>query len=323
MFRKNSSTISAYFPFASLLGNRLFASASFAFALFGAKLCFTLAVSSLIQIIRLLKRGRIPRFLFEIKMQNKEWYLRRFGPSPNLDKYIGWYKEALYQQTQILTGFLNPHELALLKAVLGNEVPLISSGGFANSEKQRAIINPQGSIDFRLALLQFDYNQRFNQLTHSQILGVLTHLGVELDTFGDIVTDGNGCWQVIVQKELAAFFCQQIQRVGRASVKVQLVSWQDLVDQSDDHLEASAVANSLRLDAVLAKIGKQSRKEVQTAITAGEVQVDFMLPQRLETAVEPGQIISWRHFGRIKLLSAQPTRKGRYRLEYYLWASHH
>lgn len=256
-------------------------------------------------------------------MQNKEWYLRRFGPTPNLDKFIGWYKEALYQQKQILTGFLNPHDLALLKAILGHELTVISSGGFAGSEKQRAIINPQGQADFKLALLQFDYNQRFNRLTHSQILGVLTHLGVELDTFGDIVTDGKGCWQLVVQQELASFFCQQIQRVGRASVKVQTASWSNLVEQKDDHLTADAVAGSLRLDAVLAKIGKQSRKAAQAAIAAGDVQVDFMLPQHPEQTVEPGQVISWRHFGRIKLIAVHPTRKGRYRLEYYLWASHH
>lgn len=256
-------------------------------------------------------------------MQNKEWYLRRFGQTANLDKFIGWYKAALYQQTQILTGFLNPHDLALLKAVLGNELPLISSGGYASSEKQRAIINPTGKVDFKLSLLQFDYNQRFNQLTHSQILGVLTHLGVELSTFGDIVTDGQGRWQVVVQAELAGFFCQQIQRVGRTAVKVKTVPWSKLVELSDGHVQAAAVSSSLRLDAVLAKIGRQSRKETQTAIATGDVQVNFMLPQHFEKQVAPGQIISWRHFGRVKIKAIQPTRKGRYRVTYFLWASHH
>lgn len=256
-------------------------------------------------------------------MQNKEWYLHRFGPSPSLDKFIGWYKEAMYQQTTILTGFLNPHDLALLTAILGREIPLIANGGYPDSEKKRAIINPQGRADFKLALLEFDYNQQFNQLTHSQILGVLTHLGVELSTFGDIVTDGQGRWQVIVEAELTDFFCQQIQRVGRTSVKLRLAAWADLVEIKDDHLENSTVSSSLRLDAVLAKIGHQSRKDVQTAIAAGEIQVNFMLPQHIERPIEPGQIISLRHFGRIKLQAISPTRKGRYRIDYYLWSSRH
>lgn len=255
-------------------------------------------------------------------MENKAWFVRRFGSVANLDKFIGWYKRALYQQGSILTGFLNPHDLALLKAVLGREIPWLASGGYPDSEKQRVLINPQGQANFKLSLLSVGYNARFNHLTHSQILGVLTHLGVQLSTFGDILTDGQGRWQIIVEAELADFFCQQIKRVGRTSVKVKIAPWAEMVVPADDHATRQVVAASLRLDGVLAKIGRQSRRLVKQALAAGEVQVDFMLPQRAEEAVAAGQTISWRHFGRIKIEKIAATRKGRYRIDYFLWSSH-
>lgn len=255
-------------------------------------------------------------------MENKAWFVRRFGSAANLNKFIGWYKRALYQQESILTGFLNPHDLALLKAVLGQEIPLLTNGGYPASEKRRALLNPHGQADFKLSLLALDYNAHFSHLTHSQILGVLTHLGVKLSTFGDILTDGQGHWQVVVEKELGDFFAQQIKRVGRTSVQARLVPWTELIAPVDDHATGRVVTASLRLDGVLAKIGHQSRRLVKQALAAEEVQVDFMLPQRAEEAIAAGQTISWRHFGRIKIEKIAATRKGRYRIDYFLWSSH-
>ncbi|MDK6914153.1 YlmH/Sll1252 family protein, partial [Escherichia coli] len=72
----------------------------------------------------------------------------------------------------------------------------------------------------KVTLLEIDYPQKWSELTHSQILGVLTHLGIELDTFGDIINDENGKWQFFVKTELKDYFIEQVTRVGRTKVKL-------------------------------------------------------------------------------------------------------
>ena len=60
---------------------------------------------------------------------------------------------------------------------------------FSNAEKKRLLlcdwIQAYEPSMFKITLLKL-YPHKWAKLTHSQILGVLTHLGIKLDTFGDI-----------------------------------------------------------------------------------------------------------------------------------------
>ena len=61
---------------------------------------------------------------------------------------------------------------------------------------------------FKITLFEIAYPHKWAKLTHSQILGVLTHLGIKLDTFGDIINDENGTWQFFVKTELKNYFLE-------------------------------------------------------------------------------------------------------------------
>ena len=66
-----------------------------------------------------------------------------------------------------------------------------------------AVISYDGSAfkGYQIQPYEIDYPQKFIQINHSAVLGTLANSGIDTDTFGDIITDGNGEWQFFAKKE--------------------------------------------------------------------------------------------------------------------------
>ena len=83
-----------------------------------------------------------------------------------------------------LTDFLNPRQVDIAKSVIGNRgLHYFVSSDYYPAEYARLIVAPDyyefNPEDFELTLLEVNYNSKFNQLTHSQIMGTLLHkLGI-------------------------------------------------------------------------------------------------------------------------------------------------
>jgi RNA-binding protein YlmH len=258
-------------------------------------------------------------------MHSIKWYQEQFGALPGFDEVFNEAKTFLGQQRPVLTDFLQTSQLAVLKQMCPGQVR--SFGGYSTSEKQRAFITPDyfdpKAADFNVALFEIDYPRRFARLSHSQILGSLANSGVETSTFGDIVTDGAGQWQFFAEKELTAFFTQQITRIGKAAVKVRSVPLAQLLPVFDDSQSFELVVASLRLDALVGKLTGLPRSRAKAMISQGLVQVNFLPSTRPDAQAELGSTLSIRHYGRWQLQSVQATRKGRLRIAGRAWLSHH
>lgn len=258
-------------------------------------------------------------------MRTLKWYQEQYGSLPGFEAVFNEIKTFTGQARPVLTNFLRPSQLALLKKICGDRVTTF--GGFPGSEKKRAFLTPAyfepQPGDFNVALVAISYPQRFTKLTHSQILGSLANSGVQTDTFGDIVTDGAGHWQFFGKKELTAFFTGQLTRIGHAAVKVQAVPLQQLLAISDDSREFEQVVASLRLDALVSKLAGLPRADAKGMIQQGLVQVDFLPALRPDEQVESTSTLSIRHHGRWQLQAVKPTRKGRLRIGGRAWLSQH
>ena len=245
---------------------------------------------------------------------------------PTVDRFVGLFNRVYFQNRPYLTDFLNPREYIIWKTICGTTLSYNRFGGYPSSEKNRLLINGKpDSLNrvFQIVCFELEYSQRFNRLTHQQILGTLMHLGVDTSTFGDLITDGAGRWQFFVKKDLAPFFNLQMTRVGHMTVKLKTVSFHDVLNPIDNSQLVKVHCSSLRLDAIISAVSKMSRHQVDQALEHGFVQQNFHVVTKADMAVVIQDVLSLRHFGRFQLLEVMPAKKGKYWLKLKLWASHH
>lgn len=242
---------------------------------------------------------------------------------PTIDQFVGLFNRLLFTGQAFLTDFLDPRQRQIMETIAGGEAIVQAFGGYEEAEKCRLYISLEWENlrpdDYQVQLFEIEYAQKFASLRHSQILGSLANSGVKTDTFGDIITDGQGRWQFFAEKELAGFFASQIDRMGPVKVRLEEKPLKDRLEAEDNSEIITAVASSMRLDAVLAALSNKSRSQVKEALAAGEVRLNWHEEEKGESPLKVGDILSLRRFGRVKLLSVQPSKKGRLRVEGQFW----
>ncbi len=226
---------------------------------------------------------------------------------PFIDKGLEWLKQVEEEYRPILTPFINPHQVFILKT-LGNNRGLatFSSADFVPTEYARVILAPDYFIptldDFEMTLLEIKYPNKFQQLTHSKILGtVLNRLGIDRKLFGDILVSDQRA-QIIVNQHFATLFQDGIQKVSKLPVVLEECSFEDMIVSKNDYLEKEVLIPSFRLDAFLSSVLKISRSQATELVEKKLVQVNYHIVEKLDYHVKLGDLISVRRFGRIILL---------------------
>ena len=240
-----------------------------------------------------------------------------------VDRMNGLINDVIYKHQKVLTEFLDPGERDILKKLAGNEVCLQSFGGYLNAEKKRVVITEDwatGSpLSYQISLFEIEYPQKFVSLTHSDVLGSIANAGIETSTFGDIITDGNGRWQFFGKSELTDFFQYEITHIGHTKVKLRPISSEKILAVEDESKHLTVIASSLRLDAVLAAIAKQSRSQIKDNIKNNLVKLNWHTIKDFNIIIEEDNVLSLRHFGRCKIMGISTTKKGNYKVVYKLW----
>lgn len=255
--------------------------------------------------------------------RNKEWYYAKFGHTEIVDKAIGLFNNLIFKHESTLTEFLDPGQRIVLKSIVGNDAFIQDFGGYEDAEKKRVYLSEEWENllpkDYRVVPFEIEYPQKFITLTHSSILGTLANSGIDLDTFGDIITDGNGRWQFFGKEELTDFFTEQIDRIGRNKVRVKAIDLKHVLIPEDDAQIKDEVVASLRLDSVLAGVSRQSRVKIKEAIENNEAKLNWQEVQNSNIMVKVNDVISLRHFGRLQITNIATTRKGKYKVVLKLW----
>lgn len=240
-----------------------------------------------------------------------------------IDKMVGFLNEVTFKQHAILTAFLNPGQRDILKKIAGDDFFLQEFGGYLGAEKRRVYISEEWVnltfFDYGVTACTIDYAEKFNSLTHSTVLGSLANAGVETDTFGDIITDGKGQWQVFINTELVDYFQNEIRRIGKTKVRLKKIPLKNVLVPEDDSTTISIVAASLRIDAVLAGISFSSRKQIKDKITKNLVKLNWHAIKDSNIIVKVNDVLSLRYFGRCQISDIRTTRKGKYKVVLKLW----
>ncbi|EEJ72178.1 RNA-binding protein [Lactobacillus ultunensis] len=242
---------------------------------------------------------------------------------PVIDYFTGLFNQLIFKHELILTDFLDPGKRAILKTIVGNDAFTQEYGGYPNAEKKRVYLSEEWlslrPSDYQIQPYEIEYPQKFMQINHSAILGTLANSGINTDTFGDILTDGKGKWQFLAKKELTEFFEEQITRIGKAQVKLKPITFKEILIPEDDSVERTEIMASMRIDAILSGISKQSRGQIQKMITSHLVKLNWHDIADSNIMVKENDVLSLRHFGRILIEDVSATRKGKYKVVLKLW----
>lgn len=226
---------------------------------------------------------------------------------PFIDKGLEWLRQVDEHYAPISSPFINPHQVFILETLGNNRgIKTFSSTSHVPSEYARVILAPDyftpSLEDFEMVLLEIKYPSKFQQLTHSKILGtVLNRLGIDRKLFGDILVTEEKA-QIIVDQRFITLFQDGIQKISKLPVSLVERPFSDRIESKDEYQEKEVLVSSLRLDAFLSSILKLSRSQAAALVEKKLVQVNYHIVEKSDYQVKIGDLISVRRFGRIVLL---------------------
>ena len=209
--------------------------------------------------------------------------------------------------------FLDPYEQQLVASWTPHfpEVEL-SFEPAGNWERKIPVYKPFDTEDSFLSAFYLEGGP----FDHRQILGSLLGMGIERDKIGDIAATDDGAY-VFVKKEIANFIAVNFRKVGATPIRLKEIPVLSVPEIEEDWNEAAAVVSSMRLDAVVRAVTHKPRDEVKGLVAKGLVKVNFKRAEKTHDMIAPGDMISVRGFGRIKIFEPlYRTKKDKVRFQY-------
>lgn len=238
-----------------------------------------------------------------------------------IDQAVSWKEMVELRHQLLLTDFLDPREQQILANVIGKtneEIQLSFLGGLKKTERKRAIIAPYyltiEEHDFKLSLLEANFERKFNILSHRDVLGAFLSLGFDRKKLGDIIVNEN-IIQLIIAKEISTYVQTNLTKIKRASIRLQEKDLSDMIDINEEWIESDHTVSSMRLDVILKEIYRTSRKKAAELIQKKAVKVNFKIVEDVSYRLYEGDLISVKGKGRSKLLHIHGrTKKNKWRI---------
>ncbi|AMV59843.1 Hypothetical protein ADU72_0313 [Pediococcus damnosus] len=248
--------------------------------------------------------------------------MQHFRPeeAPFVEEAAGWIQEVRDQYRSILTNFLNPREQFILTTLVNrlDEIKVQSYGGYPGAEMSRSLIFPDYFVpklqDFNVTLLEIQYPTKFAVIHHRNVLGTLANMGVERNTFGDIISNGED-WQFFVKSEMSDFFLSEVGKIGNIKVRLVEKTLDEVIKPENDWESGSTTVASVRVDAVVAEGFHISRNHAKELIEERKVTLNWKPHQRPDFELVANDLLSVRGYGRIRLDSIEgKTKKSKIRV---------
>ena len=243
-------------------------------------------------------------------------YYRSTGDHEIASRIVTAAETVMHNRRFQLTEFLDPHGYSIAESAAAYEenLQLQASGGYIGAERVRAAFVHQdfrGDVDFSLAAVAVEWDARYYELSHRDVLGGLLALGIKRGVIGDILMLTGGC-QIIVDASISAFLLSELQRIGAANVKVKTIDFSALQQKPETVKEIRSTVASLRLDSVAAAGFGMSRTQMTEEIQSEKVKVNWKDAKNASQNVKAGDVISFRGRGRIEVVEITgQTKKGR------------
>ncbi|MGL5540788.1 MAG: RNA-binding protein [Erysipelotrichaceae bacterium] len=198
-------------------------------------------------------------------------------------------------QTPVYTPFLAPLQQTILQELLPH-FHIHFYGGANDATMQVACICfYEEALSYPIVLLKATYNPKYQSLSHRDLLGALMGLGIERDSFGDLIVQED-CLYVWVHTSVRAYVEQNLTQIGR--VQVQFAESEDQVDKIHDLEEYTKIVATLRLDAIVAALTSLSREKAKMLIKNGLVKLNYATIEDVSKLCNNNSDISIRGYGR-------------------------
>ena len=208
--------------------------------------------------------------------------------------------------------FVTGEERALaVHAAREARVAVSFDGGWPDAEREQVCFHPAwAEAEFTAVWVEIRWAAKFAHVEHRDLLGSLMALGMDRSFFGDLIAQEDHAY-LLCLPEIAARLPMEWDKAGNVPIKVQQLAEAPAIEPPKGEFLRDTVA-SLRLDCVLSAGMKTSRSRAAEIIRMGAVAVDHMPEERTDRLLTPGQLLSIRGFGRIRLTEVgSPTRKDR------------
>lgn len=215
------------------------------------------------------------------------------------NKISDYVSKALYED-KALTKFLDFEEQKEIFAAKVNGLNVYLFGGNSDCERKRAIIsyNEPKEEGFKIAILESKIDQKFKQITHRHVLGTIMSLGIERNTFGDILVD-NDRIIIFVSEEIKEYIIDNFKTVLRYPLEWFERNNSDVV-LTKEEIKIINIA-SMRLDAILSRSINCGRNDAQEMIKRGDVLINHQECTSISHIVKENDILSVHHYGRINI----------------------
>lgn len=153
-----------------------------------------------------------------------------------------------------------------------------------------------------------------DDLNHRDFLGALMNLGIDRSTLGDIKAGDKQAY-LFCQDSVADFICDNLDKVRHTSVRCTVAeNAGELVEEEPERI--SVQVQSVRVDAVLAKVYNLSREKSQELFRSGKVFVNGRACENNAKPLKAGDVVNARGYGKLRLEEGRrETRKGKLAIE--------
>lgn len=243
-------------------------------------------------------------------------YYRATGDHELATRILDVAESARRSRRYQVTEFLDPHGYSVAETVAAydDSLKISSHGGYNTAERVRAAFT---CADFRgetlveIGAVALEWDARYYQLSHRDVLGGLLALGIKRGLTGDILMTPDGC-QVIVDAAIIPFILSELRRIGAANVTVRSIGLEELQPRPEKIKEIRSTVASLRLDSITAAGFGISRTHAAEDIAAEKVKVNWKDAKNAAQMVKDGDVISLRGRGRVEVVEITgQTKKGR------------
>jgi RNA-binding protein YlmH len=167
-------------------------------------------------------------------------------------------------------------------------------GGYPNAELVRAYTTSDSAI----VGLKISVDDSLGEIGHRHVMGSLLALGIERDTFGDILIMED--FVVFVTADIAKFIETNLQVSGRPTSIRRL---EEAITYTQTLQEKTVISTSMRVDNLVASVYNMSRSNAQALIKRGYVRINGVEMESQTKELVVGDILSVRTKGKAKVVA--------------------
>ena len=210
-----------------------------------------------------------------------------------------------------VTNFFTPLEFKYVERILAN-IDLDFDIIFSDDDYERKFLifyRDNYSLSEYLETLRF---KDISGIEHRNILGSITHLGINREKVGEIIKV-NDYWYIYCLKPIGTFLFSNGLRFAGQDLKLEILNENFIPSNFRKFEDERIIVSSLRLDCFVKELARTSREIAQKFIKSGNVNLNYDECKDFDKKINENDIISIRKEGKFKVNSLGGlTKKNKY-----------